>query len=509
MYAYTTTSSTPQPQAIASMGDKKQCWQCLKQRLVCDSSRPGCKKCLTRKVQCPGYGTKKPLTWLKPGQTKSKRLRSNGDAQVLLPTFKDCSGTTEVMEATRYFNTHICPDLVANGVGGGFQCPFTLHPDEVPHVPAAARHTIVSIALAHRILKSECGFELDQRALSRKLQNQRGEAIRELVATLGPGVELSDYTLAAILTFLLAEIQQSFSPDWRQHCDAANAFIDNSGGMLALILCRPFQRPLVRYLILSEIMSSTTAPMIEEDRVQRQMDLLPMIHAVFCVGLYTSVPCPPELLTDIITVNHLVTQGIDHGVTTNFEPPRTAMGVLQKILSFSSEKWASEIVTEEQKHQDPKIPFSQRRALSWDWQAIAQVFQNAVALYCMSSLLYPHYTGQAPPAALGGRDIAFVRLTCLDALLRDLKAIASAQGQLRKFLVWPLAIAGIEVDVNDGLSKSFISSELTWISKTLGTASPLVAQNFLTALWKSEWIPTGCGRGSWNSIFDKPYIFIM
>lgn len=69
-----------------------------------------------------------------------------------------------------------------------------------PYVPAAARRTIISIALAHRILKSEPGFEPDQMALT------SGEAIRHLAADLKPGSEPSDYTLASILTFLLAEV---------------------------------------------------------------------------------------------------------------------------------------------------------------------------------------------------------------------------------------------------------------------------------------------------------------
>lgn len=210
------------------MSDTKQCWECLKRRLVCDFGRPGCKKCLSRRVECPGYGTKKPVTWLQPNQTRSKGARSKRELHGIEPAFKDCSETTDVIEATRYcmysqalhlsyratnpstVNAHICPDLVANGAGGGFRCPFMLHPEEAPYVPAAARRTIISIALAHRILKSEQGFESDQVELSKRLQAHRGEAIRHLVAELGHGSEPTDYTLAAILTFLLAEVRSDF-----------------------------------------------------------------------------------------------------------------------------------------------------------------------------------------------------------------------------------------------------------------------------------------------------------
>lgn len=258
-------------------------------------------------------------------------------------------------------------------------------------------------------------------------------------------------------------------------------------------------------------MSSTTAPNVDEDRVRRQLDLLPFLPEVFCVGLHTSVPCPPELLADMVRINYLQSRSqADGGSMTRAERLSSALDLLRKILSFSTEKWATEIIKNEQKNEDPKKPFTQRQALSWDWQAIAHVYQYSVALYCISSLLYHHYTGEAAPATLDGVDIADLRSAHLEALLHDLKEITSdPRSQLRKFVTWPLVIAGIEVNVKDSASKTFISAELGWISRALGMASPLVAQTFLTNTWKSGWIPAGYGRASWNSIFDRPYIFIM
>lgn len=50
---------------------RKQCWECHRRRLVCDSSLPGCNKCRAAGVECPGYGEKKPLKWLTPGKVTS------------------------------------------------------------------------------------------------------------------------------------------------------------------------------------------------------------------------------------------------------------------------------------------------------------------------------------------------------------------------------------------------------------------------------------------------------
>lgn len=62
---------TCKPSNVAS---PKSCWQCAKRRLVCDLAKPGCKKCATHGVECPGYETK-PLQWMQPGQTRSKGAR--------------------------------------------------------------------------------------------------------------------------------------------------------------------------------------------------------------------------------------------------------------------------------------------------------------------------------------------------------------------------------------------------------------------------------------------------
>jgi hypothetical protein len=48
----------------SSQSKSRQCWECRRRRLVCDFSLPGCHKCYTAGVECPGYGQKKPLKWV-------------------------------------------------------------------------------------------------------------------------------------------------------------------------------------------------------------------------------------------------------------------------------------------------------------------------------------------------------------------------------------------------------------------------------------------------------------
>lgn len=54
----------------------RQCWECLKKRLVCDLTLPHCKKCGKRATVCPGYGAQRPLQWLPAGKVSSKGPKS-------------------------------------------------------------------------------------------------------------------------------------------------------------------------------------------------------------------------------------------------------------------------------------------------------------------------------------------------------------------------------------------------------------------------------------------------
>lgn len=60
----------------------KQCWECQRRSLVCDSLEPVCGKCAAAGVVCPGFDDKKPLVWLPPGKVnvrpRKKKRAPNG-----------------------------------------------------------------------------------------------------------------------------------------------------------------------------------------------------------------------------------------------------------------------------------------------------------------------------------------------------------------------------------------------------------------------------------------------
>jgi hypothetical protein len=51
-----------------------QCHNCRKRRVRCDSSRPTCKKCALKGIECLGYGKQKPLVWLQDGGYQNQYL---------------------------------------------------------------------------------------------------------------------------------------------------------------------------------------------------------------------------------------------------------------------------------------------------------------------------------------------------------------------------------------------------------------------------------------------------
>lgn len=64
----------------------RQCWECLKRRIVCDYALPSCKKCIKKGKECPGYDSKKPLQWLEPGKvTSRKRTKPSKKSQLVIP----------------------------------------------------------------------------------------------------------------------------------------------------------------------------------------------------------------------------------------------------------------------------------------------------------------------------------------------------------------------------------------------------------------------------------------
>ncbi|KAK1832600.1 arginine metabolism regulation protein II [Podospora conica] len=537
---------------------KKKCWECRRRRLVCDSTRPGCTKCQSAGRPCPGYGLNKPLKWMQTpqhvefrhvprrqlasssGNTDSQESDLDSHARSLpsgSPTttegpatpFETRDGTPEdicqpstgqimdpcaqrmqneleeIFESVEYWNTFVCPDLVATGKGGQAN-PFFLPRCIVSQLPRSAVLTVVSTAIGHRLLQSHAPptSPSARAALTTKLQHHRGESIRALTADLAEqDKQLTDGTLGAVLALLLAEIQQTFSPSWQQHLTGAATIINLRGGFGHLVLTNASFRYVYRYYAIIDIMGSTTSPHISPESARNQLETIDLMPILYGNGLETGFPCPPALFTLIIRINHLRAQfQAAQGSLSVQDRYACALDLLNQVRSCPIDSWARTATFESSSHgvsTRPSPGFGQ-------WQSVARIFQCAVDLYCIASLL--HHTsdtssgGVTFPQLSPQTVLASTRKRSQEMLLQELGKI-QACAQLRKMLLWPVVMAGI--GAGDEATRSVIENELDWISKTMGTASPLLARRFL----KGRVWDLGLGMGEWTGMFDRAYMFAI
>jgi hypothetical protein len=198
--------------------------------------------------------------------------------------------------------------------------------------------------------------------------------------------------------------------------------------------------------------------------------------AIFCFHA-----CPPPLFAEITRINHLRNQlGNNRGPTLPDLMARfahEACEILSRIHKFSSAHWAA------------SKPSSRD-----DWRLIGEIYQTAVALYCVSSLqslsLFPVTPAVRSQCAAHGEQ--------LQALLR--RAVASPK--LNRFTLWPLVVLGVEAAHDGGAAaREFVADRLPALAHDIGTSAPLTAKTVLQTFWSS-------GETRWDACFDRPYAFL-
>lgn len=186
--------------------------------------------------------------------------------------------------------------------------------------------------------------------------------------------------------------------------------------------------------------------------------------------------------------------------TPQLEGSKTAaaLDILRRIKAFLAEKWAAEVVVGIGGSRDPgfEVGFN-------GWRGLADIYKSAVAIYCIASLLEDHSSdGRLDPGQF--EIMTQLREACCRALISGLREARQCP-QLRKLVLWPLIVAGIETADEDDAVKRFVGDELRWISKTLGAAAPLVGKDLLE---RRVWT-RGLRRRRWDDLFDQPYVFVL
>lgn len=245
-------------------------------------------------------------------------------------------------------------------------------------------------------------------------------------------------------------------------------------------------------------MGTTTSPSVTTDKARNHLELITLIPVLYGNGLSTCFPCPPDLLTEVIRINHLRSLFCHSAASASTDASLVreskslaGLDILRRIRAFSTDKWAADVA----------VGLSRGALASQPdfagWHAIACIYQSAIEIYCIASLLHQEDDQIRPRQALHD-----TREVCRRNLVSRLHEVTNCT-RLRKLVLWPLVVAGLEAE--DETTKEFVVGELAWTSNALGTAAPLVAKDLLeNRVWR-----LGLGRRGWGELFDQPYVFVI
>jgi transcription factor-like protein len=243
-------------------------------------------------------------------------------------------------------------------------------------------------------------------------------------------------------------------------------------------------------------------------------------------GLLTSNPCPPELFALIIRINHLRSVLKATPVPADsFMPSVTEL--LNQVTSFSPDIWAAKTaasqaisssssrIEELDAVPEPAQPggaarYAQSREFL-NWRRMATVYKSSTALYCILSLIGSE---TSMPGSASKADPLELKALFQRTLSQNLKELCIARetrsDQMRRLVMWPLAIAGTQLEKGHDQMKDLVRRELDWQSVELGTSTPLVIREFLERLWtRGPETDPEMHRTAWDAMFDKPYAFAV
>lgn len=222
------------------------------------------------------------------------------------------------------------------------------------------------------------------------------------------------------------------------------------------------------------VFGNTTCPATDLVMTRSHLDALDHILVRYGAAISPFHLCPLPLFAEIIRINDLRRRCTKKGrAGADLEDlSQGASEILQRIHGFSPEQWARS-----------------KPASKDDWILVGRTYQVAVELYCISSSQSLSILPKAPCPTQSRR-------------LRVLLDKALAYPQIKRFMLWPLVVLGVEA-VNGGPAlRAFAADQLSDLSRHVGTSSPLIARDAIESFWAS-------GQTCWDACFDRPYAFTM
>ncbi|XBQ89183.1 hypothetical protein V6000_004782 [Aspergillus fumigatus] len=416
----------------------------------------------------------------------------------VVPRFDTIYDAPVLAQAAEYFNACIYPDLLpVNELGphhGVYRISSALLRRGAAH-PEYLQLGIVCMTLSHRM--NQMRNDPQSKSLAVTFYRYRGLVIRSLRNDINQGHKrASDVVLAGIITLLLVDVslkcsmrnhppilnhtllrkaQQGASPHWRYHMEGLQKLILLRGGIRSLARSARLA-PLLHCFVCIAVIGDTVSPTSHLATSRLRLEESDFILENLGNGVFDFQMCPKPLFAEIIRINHLRVQAWKQSPTRPGPLAQEAYGVLNRINTFSSERWA-----------DSK-PSSKE-----DWRIVGESYQAAVSLYCILSLQSLSVLPLNPS----------LRASCASCgrLLQDLLNEALSSPRIKRSVLWPLVVLGV-LAVNGGAGmRAFVREHLPEMSRHIGSYVPLMAKALLEKFWAS-------GETSWDACFDKPYTVV-
>lgn len=212
--------------------------------------------------------------------------------------------------------------------------------------------------------------------------------------------------------------------------------------------------------------------MIPEHRADLEFMLSRYADVTF---VFTMFPAP--LFSETIKINYLRMRAVKQMANPEVITIE-AYGILGGVLGFSPEEFAD----------------SKPTASKEDVVLLGNVYQAAVAIYCISSLQSLSVLPTAAPFLTSTRIEMSERL---HLLLSEALVLHKYQ----RLLLWPLMVLGVEAVNRDTKVRVFVQEQLLAQSRSTGIFAPQIAKGVLEVFWAS-------GKTRWDDCFDEPYMFV-
>lgn len=488
--------------------DRRHCWECRRRCLVCDSTKPSCKRCSTSGTTCPGYSRVKParIRWVEPGRVTSRARRrpkkschdaAHEEKKYVISTRNSSTSfpisnagipsfslsvdpaIVPAFQVAEYFNSCIYQDLKPELELGHNPHIYELTArmvQEASSAPQFLQHGMYCIVLSHRLNRTR--ESLPGKALNEKFYLHRGLAIRSLSNHLNARYDgIDEVIMAGILMLLLTDIHHGALYSWQCHLEVVQKIIGRRGGFNALA---EFHRaePLVLPIWFLTVMGHTTCPASNLAANGSDLDAVDFMLERNSIASFPVGMCPPPLFAEVVRINRLRSRAAMASGTEKMAAVLDAYETLDRIQAFSPVNWVE----------------SRSLTSRHDWVRVSKAYQASVALYCILALQSTSLLPETP--------VMRSQCAAYEAHLQSLLVECLASPRTKRFMIWPLVVLGVEAVHDDGgaAARAFVAERLPELSRDLGTHVPLTAKSVLEVFWAS-------GRKRWDDCFDRQYIF--